>query len=86
MQLSDLIASIGVILLLIAFFLNLRKMLSTESVTYSMLNIVGAGMCGFSSYLISFYPFMILEGIWVSVALYSLMKRKFHVKHELESK
>ena len=74
MKLSDVIASVGVTLLLIAFFLNLRKILSTDSVAYSVLNIVGAGLCGLSSYMISFYPFVILEGVWVSVAIVSLFR------------
>ncbi|MFN8406295.1 MAG: hypothetical protein U0X71_02315 [Sphingobacteriaceae bacterium] len=76
MKLSDVIASVGVTLLLIAFFLNLRKILSTDSVAYSVLNIVGAGLCGLSSYMISFYPFVILEGVWVSVAIVSLFRKR----------
>jgi len=73
---SDIIASIGVTLLLIAFFLNLRKLLSTESVTYSLLNIIGAGLCGLSSYMIGFYPFVILETVWVAVAFTVLFKKR----------
>ena len=64
MKTSDIIASIGVIILLIAFFLNLYKKLSADSKTYSLMNFIGAGMCCFASYMISFYPFVILEGIW----------------------
>ncbi len=75
MTLPDIIASVGVTLLLIAFFLNLKKILSTESTLYSLLNIAGAGLCGISSYMIHFYPFVILEGAWVAVALSSLFKR-----------
>jgi len=75
MSQSDIIASVGVTLLLIAFFLNLRKIMSTDSKWYSGLNIVGAGLCGYSSYLISFYPFVILEGVWVLAALSSFVKR-----------
>ncbi len=75
MKLSDILASLGVILLLIAFFLNLKKVLSTEDKLYSLLNIFGAGLCGISSYMISFYPFVILESIWVAVALIPLFKR-----------
>ena len=74
MKLSDVIASTGVIILLIAFLLNLYKRLPADSKTYSLLNFVGAGMCGFASYMIKFYPFIILEGIWAFVALVSLFK------------
>ena len=74
MKLSDIIASIGVIILLIAFLLNLYKRLPAQSRAYSLLNFVGAGICCFASYMISFYPFVILEGIWAFVALVSLFK------------
>ena len=74
MTLSDILASLGVTLLLIAFLLNLNKALSTESKIYSLLNIVGAGLCGVSAYMINFYPFVILEGVWVAVAAFSLFK------------
>ena len=75
MTYPDIIASIGVTLLLIGFFLNLRKTLSTDSVAYSILNILGAGLCGISSYMISFYPFVILESVWVVVAMVPLLKK-----------
>jgi len=74
MKLSDIIASIGVIILLVAFLLNLYKKLSAESKTYSLLNFIGASVCCYASYMISFYPFIILESIWAFVALVSLFK------------
>lgn len=74
MKLSDIIASIGVIILLIAFLLNLYKKLPSESKLYSLLNLIGAGICCFASWMVSFYPFVILEGVWGFVALVSLFK------------
>jgi hypothetical protein len=74
MKLSDLIASAGVIILLIAFLLNLYRKLSAESKIYGLLNFIGAGICCFASYMIRFYPFIILEAIWAFVALVSLFK------------
>jgi len=72
MKTSDILASIGVIILLVAFLLNLYKKLPAESKLYALLNFIGAGICGFSSYLISFYPFVVLESVWAFVALLSL--------------
>jgi len=72
MKTSDLLASIGVIILLIAFLLNLYKKLPAESKIYSFMNFLGAGICCLSSYLIKFYPFVVLEGVWGFVALLSL--------------
>jgi len=74
MKPSDIIASIGVIILLIAFLLNLYKKLSANSMAYTFMNFLGAAICGFSSYLISFYPFVVLESIWAIFALVSLIK------------
>jgi hypothetical protein len=72
MKASDILASIGVVILLIAFGLNLYKKLPAGSKAYGMLNFVGAGICCFASYLIGFYPFIVLEGVWALVALLSL--------------
>lgn len=72
MKTSDILASIGVIILLIAFLLNLYKKLPAQSKIYSLMNFIGAGICCFSSYLIKFYPFVVLEGVWGFVALLSL--------------
>ena len=72
MKTSDILASIGVVILLIAFLLNLYKKLPAQSKVYSFLNFIGAGICCFSSYLIRFYPFVLLEGVWGFVALLSL--------------
>lgn len=75
MKLSDIIGSIGVGLLLIAFILNLRKITSPDNKFYIILNVIGASLCGYSAFLIAFYPFVILEAVWVSVSLVSLFKR-----------
>jgi hypothetical protein len=72
MKLSDMLASIGVIILLIAFGLNLYKKIPATSKLYSALNFAGASVCCIASYLIKFYPFIVLEAIWASVALLSL--------------
>ena len=74
METSDIIASLGVIILLIAFVLNLYKKVTTESRTYTLLNFIGAATCGYASFLISFYPFVVLEGIWAAFALVSFFK------------
>ncbi|MCO5949931.1 CBU_0592 family membrane protein [Mucilaginibacter flavidus] len=73
MKTSDVLASIGVIILLVAFLLNLYKKLPSQSKTYSLMNFIGAGICCFSSYLIKFYPFVLLEGVWGLFALLSLL-------------
>jgi hypothetical protein len=74
MKTSDIIASTGVIILLIAFLLNLYKRIAPESRAYALLNFFGAATCCLASYMISFYPFVVLEGIWAGFALVSFIK------------
>ncbi|MGN6640771.1 MAG: CBU_0592 family membrane protein [Mucilaginibacter sp.] len=74
MKISDIIASTGVVILLIAFLLNLYKKLDANSRPYALMNFIGAGLCCYASWLIRFYPFVILESIWAFVALISLLK------------
>jgi len=74
MKMSDVIASMGVIILLVAFLFNLYKLMSASSKTYSVMNFVGAGLCCYASWMVRFYPFIILEGVWAFVALVSLFK------------
>jgi uncharacterized membrane protein len=72
MKLSDFLASTGVIILLIAFLLNLYKKLPAQSKVYTFMNFLGAVLCCISSILIRFYPFIVLEAIWATFALLSL--------------
>lgn len=74
MGLSDWIGTIGVTLLLIAFALNIAKKITANSKLYLILNILGAGLAGVSSYLIQFWPFVVLESVWVIATLIALLK------------
>lgn len=65
---TDWIGFIGVTILLIAFFLNLRNLLDKESITYLLLNFIGAGLACFASVLLNYLPFIILEGSWTLVS------------------
>ena len=69
MDASVIIGSIGVSMLLLAFFLNLFKILKQNTKTYTLLNIIGAGMSCYASWLINYLPFVILEATWAVVAL-----------------
>ena len=59
MSVSDSLGTVGVSLLLVAFLLILFKKIQVDSVSYILLNMVGAALCGVSAYLISFYPFVV---------------------------
>jgi hypothetical protein len=75
MDFPTLIASVGVGLLLIGFFLNVFRFVNENSFIYIFLNITGAAISCYASYLIQFVPFIILEGTWALVALIVLIKK-----------
>jgi hypothetical protein len=68
------ISTIGVSLILLAFFLNTFKYLSDNSKLYFVLNIFGGAFACYGSVLLNSLPFIILEGTWSLVALIGLIK------------
>lgn len=75
MNAGELLGTIGVTLLLVAFALNLAKKLENNSAWYLLLNVVGAGLAGLSSYIIAFWPFVVLEGVWTVSSLVMLIRK-----------
>ncbi|MFA5901236.1 MAG: hypothetical protein WC829_19210 [Hyphomicrobium sp.] len=71
---ATIIGFTGVGLLLLAFVLNLAKLLKAESIPYLALNLVGASLAGLSSWLIDFMPFVLLEGTWAAATLIALIR------------
>jgi hypothetical protein len=69
----EVVGSTGVLLLLVAFFLNLSGRMKHTGATYQFMNAVGASLSCYASYLIGFFPFVILEGTWSVVALVALV-------------
>jgi hypothetical protein len=71
---STIVGLLGVAILLIAFFLNLFRWLRTGGAAYLSLNLIGATLACWSSYLIQFLPFVLLEGTWAIVAVVALAR------------
>lgn len=71
---SDLTGSVGVFILLLAFVLNLLNKIDKDSNGYILLNIIGAALACYASYLINYVPFIILEGVWTIVSIGALLK------------
>lgn len=72
---SDVIASVGVSMLLLAFFLSQRGRLAEDSLAYLLLNFIGASLAGFAAWLAGVIPFVVLEGVWALVAAFGLVRR-----------
>ncbi|WP_422860737.1 ACT domain-containing protein [Flagellimonas sp. S174] len=73
-NLSEWLGFLGVLQILLAYFLNISEKLGTNNVMFKALNIFGALMAFVASYLLRFYPFMVLEAIWFTIALISLFR------------
>lgn len=74
MTYNDIIGTIGVALILLAYFLNTTKVITVNGKLFFVMNVIGAALACYASFLIAYWPFVILEGTWVLVSIYGLMK------------
>lgn len=87
MVLSDIIGTIGVILMLSVFVLNIADRLHNDSPFYIVPNLIGSGMACAASVMINYLPFVILEGTWCIVSVWAFfvylqsIKKKRYGKH-----
>lgn len=69
MSYNDIVGTAGVGLILIAYFLQMEKILPKDGKFFYLLNIIGAALACYASLLINYWPFVILEGTWVLVSI-----------------
>ncbi|MBD0367390.1 MAG: hypothetical protein ICV53_14975 [Flavisolibacter sp.] len=74
MNYNDWIGALGVGLILMAYFCHTFRFISGESRLFFLLNIIGAALACYASYLIHYWPFVLLEGVWTVVSLIGLAK------------
>lgn len=74
MTYNDIIGTLGVGLILLAYFCQTFGWLNSKSKIFFLLNIVGAGLACYASWLISYWPFVVLEGVWFLVSVFGLLK------------
>lgn len=72
----DWIGFIGVFQILLAYILNLTGKLDKVSLTFILLNLIGASMACLASILMNYLPFIILEGVWAFASFVALVKYK----------
>ena len=73
MNYKDIIGTIGVGLILIAYFLNIFSLIKKDGELYFVINIVGASLACYASLLINYIPFIILEATWAIVSLFGMI-------------
>jgi hypothetical protein len=74
MSYNDIIGSVGVGLILLAYFCHTFGWINGKSKLFFLLNILGAGLACYASYLINYWPFVILEGTWLVVSVVGFIK------------
>lgn len=73
----DFIGSIGVATIILTYILLQTERIKSESLLYSILNALGAGMIVFSLvYSFNFAAFVV-ESLWVLISLYGIGKYFF---------
>jgi hypothetical protein len=75
MNYNDIIGTIGVGLILLAYFLNTFSYLPKEGKLFFSMNIIGAGLACYASTLIHYVPFIVLEGVWCLVSVAGFVKQ-----------
>ena len=73
-SLYDIIGSIGVVAIILAYVLIQTQRLRAENLSYSLLNAVGAGLVIFSLYFDFNFPAFIVEFFWLIISLFGIGK------------
>ena len=69
---SEVVAYLGMALILTAFLLETRNFLNSKSPTYLWMMAGGAGLLAIRAYLIGEWAFFILEAVWFGAAVMGL--------------
>jgi len=69
---NEIVAYIGMMLILSAFFLETRDLLNSKEWPYLILMALGSGLLAVRAYLIDEWAFFILEIAWFAAAILGL--------------
>ena len=75
---EQLIELLGAVLILSAFVLAQLGRLATESLTYLVLNFVGAGILAVVAAIDGDTGFLLLEGVWAAVSASAIVRFLLH--------
>ena len=76
MTYNDWMGTIGVGLVLLAYFLNTMKWVPENGKFFFILNVFGGALSCYAAVLIDFMPFVVLEAIWTLVSIWGLFKNR----------
>jgi len=74
MSLPDALGVFGSLLIVVAYFGNLRHALPTTGLTYPLLNLIGASLILFSLWWAWNLAAAVMEGFWALISVYGLLR------------
>ena len=77
----DVIGSIGVATIILTYILLQTERIKSESLLYSILNGLGAGLIVFSLLFSFNFSAFVVETLWVLISIYGIVKYFFKVKN-----
>ena len=79
---NEIVAYIGMMLILSAFFLETRDVLNSKEWPYLILMALGSGLLAVRAYLIDEWAFFILEIAWFAAAILGLWSIKMSFRKD----
>jgi len=77
---SDFVGNIGVILIIVAFYLNVSEKLTSNNLRYHMMNFFGAFFLLISLFFKPNLSNIMIEIIWLGISSYGILKN-LHKKY-----
>jgi len=74
----EIIGWLGSLMVICAYAMNIFKKLSSDSITYYLLNILGSGFLIVNTIYHHAWPSAAINIIWIVVGISALLKRKLH--------
>lgn len=80
MHIHDIIGMIGVVMVLVSYSLLQMEKISSQSLSYSLINMIAAAMILFSLYFDYNLPAIIVEAAWFIISAYGIFKYFYRKK------
>lgn len=75
---SDVVGTIGVILVLVAYYLLQAKRIESSSISYLNMNIIGSILILYSLFFNWNTPAFLVEVIWLVISLWAMFKAHYN--------